>query len=200
MANAYGAGGGRMGPYWRRKLGLTLPGERTQEQLSLINRLRAKAGQDPLGGPVGDNTRTALSGGPDRIAILRHALLGAGRQAFPAGHAPPDEGGGQVGIEPFPTDGHPGLEGGPAPPGVGMGYPLGGDVIGGHPWTAQDTADLRSKLLQRTLAASQPLPPGRDALRRYVQQAQMRHAAPAARRPVMPPRFPQRRAQARRPY
>jgi hypothetical protein len=40
------------GPAMRRKLGITLPGERTQAQLTAVNTLRRKAGQSILGGPA----------------------------------------------------------------------------------------------------------------------------------------------------
>jgi hypothetical protein len=53
MANyGGGLGAGRTGPYWRRQLGTTLPGERTGAELAAINSQRARLGLTPLGGPT----------------------------------------------------------------------------------------------------------------------------------------------------
>src|SRR5215510_10185561 len=65
--------GGRTGPYWRRQLGTTLPGERTGPELAQINALRARHGLPPLGGPAGmmamnHPARPGMMGPPVRTA------------------------------------------------------------------------------------------------------------------------------------
>src|SRR3954464_11551944 len=89
MANIGDGGGGRTGPYWRRKLGMTHPGEFTGAQLQRINMLRQALGQAPVGGRVGFDTPQ----GPQ---------------------APEDVGGGaQLGQRPGPADHLAGGAGGP---------------------------------------------------------------------------------------
>lgn len=91
---------GRTGPYWRRLQHRTLPGERTLEELQLVNALRARLGLPPEGGPavrsatarggvpqhpvVQDILRTVLTGG------ARHIRTRGGRTVVPS---PPPPGG-----------------------------------------------------------------------------------------------------------
>lgn len=51
MANYGPIGAGRTGPYWRRQLGITLPGERSGPELRAYNLQAAKLGLLPQGGP-----------------------------------------------------------------------------------------------------------------------------------------------------
>jgi hypothetical protein len=70
------ASGRKLGPYWRRKLGMTNPGEMTGQQLQRINLIRRAQGLPPVGGAVGFDTPQA-------------ATEGAGPGGNPAGAAPP---------------------------------------------------------------------------------------------------------------
>lgn len=197
--NVAGGGGGRTGPYWRRQLGMTLPGERTGAQLALINQLRAKQGLPGLGGPVGENTRfiTPGQGGPGRqmlpspldqrrtaqpgndLAALRQQLLQQVQQrtAQPSAH---------------PL--RPGFEGGPdhiIPP---LERPDNGFIGGQY----QGHGDLRQTILDR-FQGQAPMLTSRDALRRYVANQPGRVARPGVgRQPILPPR--QARRATPRPY
>lgn len=194
MANAAGYGGGHVGPYWRRLLGITMPGERTQEELNQVNAQRQRLGLDPLGGPP-----TAQPGAPlqrpepmDRTAqqgsdleslrqMLHQGMLRQAQPApFDATQARTQVQQGTYGQE--PTGDHTFWQG--LQPGQ----------------VQQPQEDLRQQLLDR-LGPQQGPGPGRDALRRYVAQAQMKQAtAGKARRPILPPRPGQRAAVPARPY
>lgn len=186
--NVAGGGGGRTGPYWRRQLGITLPGERTGAELSIINQLRAKQGLPPEGGLIGDNTRFAA---PDRgsTGLLRDARMHLLRQAI----AGPDrtqqrtqlhEDAGDTGYGIPENDGQP-FDEVPGLPGV-QGMP-------------QVQNNLRQTLLDR-FAGQAPMITSRDALRRYVANHPGRVARPGVgRQPILPQRQPRRAVQAR-PY
>lgn len=190
MANAYGDTGGRTGPYWRRQTGTTLPGERTQQQLNLINMLLQRRGQNPLGGPRSATLppergvlprpgRVALPGGTNRAALLQQAMGQAGLIAQPSASPP-----------------HPQFEGGPTPqPGPWHDVVL--DDPGAMP-ADHNINDLRQQLLNRVHQGINT-PVGRDSLRQYVQQAQMRRAVAGPQRPIFPPR-PGLRTARQRPY
>ena len=179
MAYANDPSGGRTGPYWRRQLGATLPGERTAAELAQINALRRKQGLPAEGGPVGDNTRFASQGSDLRTQILQHVL----RHVI-----------GQV-----PSEG-PALEGGPT---FNQGLdPVTGQLLDQGAQAApvsNDQEDLRQKLLSR-FQGSAPMLTSRDALRQYVQQHMQRRAAPGPQRPILPQRQPQRAARRALPY
>lgn len=70
------ASGRKLGPYWRRRLGMTNPGEMTGAQLQRINLIRRAQGLQPVGGRVGFDTPQA-------------ATEGAGPGGNPAGAASP---------------------------------------------------------------------------------------------------------------
>lgn len=204
MANVYGDSGGRTGPYWRRQLGTTLPGERTGAQLHILNMARARLGLPPLGGPIGEQTPVGSARG--------HG--GLGRGAFPIQHASRQDlyNQAQGGISAIPEQpGGPALQGGPThlggdvidPGGVAMppgsldnliqlpNPQLGGfgrPAIGGN-----GHADLRNRLLQRFQGQMQA-PTSRDALRQYVMQHQQRRAIPGQGRQAILPRRQPRRA------
>jgi hypothetical protein len=185
--NVAGDGGGRTGPYWRRQLGTTLPGERTGQELNLINNLRRKAGLPPLGGAVGENTRFA-SPAPDRgrTDLLndpggRPAIAGPPLQRPgppPLRHPMPVTPGGDVMIPEQPGGFQGGFEGQLPNPQAG--------------------GDIRQILLARLQGQAPPV--SRDALLRYVQQGGLRQAQPGPARPILPPRQPLRKAALARPY
>ena len=178
MANIAGGGGGRTGPYWRRQLGITLPNERTAGQLRLINALHKRMGQPLEGGPM------RAQAGPAR----RRPMPPMGMPA-PMGHHPDEEaGGGMSQIPEQPFDEFPGLAGQQGMPAQINRGPLGRPVQQGQ----NDLESLRQQLLSRVMGGG--VPTSRDALRRYVQQAGMRHAQAGPQRPILPARPPLRRA------
>ena len=172
MANIAGGGGGRTGPYWRRQLGTTLPNERTAAQLRLINALHKRMGQP-------------LEGGPAKLQQMaaRQRPTAPAPLPPPLGHHPVEEQGGVSQIPEQPFDEFPGLAGNQAQPQL-----LGRPVQQGQ----NDLESLRQQLLSRVMGGG--VPTSRDALRRYVQQAGMRHAQPGPQRPILPPRPALRRA------
>jgi len=179
-----GGGGGRRGPYWRRQMGTTLPGEMDQQTLNLLNRVRARQGKPPLGGPaqlspVAHPSRADLF---DQVHDLRNQFPGDA-PAFGnlAAHPPFDELPNLPGIQPLPS---PSFGGGPMHTEPGP--------IGRRYWidpAEQQHNELRETLLSRLQGRVAP-PPGRDALRRYVQQAQLRRGFPSGGhgKPILPPR------------
>lgn len=122
--------GGRRGPYWRRQLGLTLPGERTGAELAAINALRLQAGLPPLGGP-----RQVVH--PVVHALLQRAPRSASAVPMPSSRPGPGLLGPPVGAGPLvPIGGTPGFTGHPFD-----------TVI--HPFTGPlptNAADLRARI------------------------------------------------------
>lgn len=184
MANIAGGDAGRTGPYWRRQMGTTLPGERTAPELQLINRLRQKQGLPPIGGPVGDDTRFAQPGRPI------HRPQAPLRQASPSGDDPRNDffrevehdGGGYMGIpEHQPFDEFPGQAGIQPMP------------------NPQDVGGIRERLL-RQFTGNAPMQHSREALQHFLQQQQQKKAMPGRARPILPTRPPLRGAQQARPY
>lgn len=169
--NVLGSGGGRTGPYWRRQMGTTLPGERTGPQIQLINRLRRKQGLPPLGGMEGEETRHIV---PPHAGVIDRR-----RTAMPSPDAgsPFDEFPEQPGVQPMPT------------PALGLPAIENPDDVGG----------IRERLL-RQFQGSAPLQHSREALRHFVAQQQQRRAMPGRARPILPPRQPMRGARPARPY
>jgi hypothetical protein len=101
--------GGRKGPYWRRQLGITLPGERTGQELAAVNAQRARLGLPPLGGPAQIGP---MPGRPRRPGFPGRSGIFPGEG--PGGMLPPGLGGGPI---PPPTDVFPAFPGrGPLPP------------------------------------------------------------------------------------
>lgn len=168
------AGGGRTGPYWRRQMGTTLPGERTQAQLNLINKLLARRGLPPMGGQ-----RRAIMP-EDQRQMLPPEQLDPMRGAFPM---PPQP---EVSADFGPGSGHL----------VDMPHPQEAQALPAD----HDIEALRQRLLASVQRQAFPTPGrGREALRKYAQQAQLRRAQPGPMRPILPPRPPMRRATPR-PY
>ena len=89
-----GGAGRQLGPYWRRKLGLTLPNERTGAQLQRLNIIRRAMGLPPAGGKVGDSLvgEGAGPGGNPAgqlsypAAAQAHALVSDSQGAGPGGN------------------------------------------------------------------------------------------------------------------
>lgn len=202
MANAYGDTGGRSGPYWRRQMGTTLPGERTGAQLHILNMARARLGLPPLGGP-----RQAFPQGSVGRQQLPAGAIDRRRGAFPV--APqPDPDLGRVAIPqgehprpdmPMPAHGidGPAFGGGPThipPLGGGGLVPLPEPVFGKPSIGQNGHADLRARLLAQFQGGLQEQAPDmRDALRQYVSQHQQRRAIPGqGRQPILPRRQPRR--------
>lgn len=220
MAYINDPGGGRSGPYWRRQMGTTLPGERTGAQLQLINLARQRLGLPPIGGPGPGRPANPVDGpqrpGPPPLRqanpgmpherfpepSLRTAEPGMPHERFPAPtlrQANPVGGGPTFGQGMNEFDPNAGVdpmagEPGAAPPGMVGGE--GSVAVDGNDET--DLAQLRNQILNRYHGATQPSY-SRDALRNYVQQHMRQRNAVAANQPRRPI-LPQRRAQKAIPY
>jgi len=194
MAAYEGSMGGRSGPYWRRQMGTTLPGEYTGAQLNILNLARQRLGLPPLGGP-----RRAFPRGGNPVPAPGHMYRE--HEAFPQEHP------GRY-VDTFEYTGGPAFGGGPidrdqgdvladmgdrAREILGQGHliPLPVPKFGKPAFGGNGHADLRARLLAQFQGAQAPT--SRDALRQYVQQHQLRRAIPGqGRQPILPRRQPRR--------
>src|SRR6266550_3650304 len=190
------AAGRKLGPYWRRKTGTTLPGERAGQQLQRLNILRKAMGLPLVGGAVGDadtgegaGPGGAVAGAPGMPGFLAAAQArsmapvpeeGAGPGGNVAGAADPAAQWRQV-LSTLHAEANPGHPFNPGGPNEGEqvdpGFNLGGINQGG----------VRGMILQRLQGlAPQRAATSRQALQHHVMQLMQKQG----KRAILPHRQP----------